>query len=143
LLNVAIFAALGPIVGCVVFFLVTGMLAMGLPAEPFAGMYSMIGLALWTVPAAYIIGSFAAAATGASVAVASSGLRRPSHLYAFAAVVGGAAGMFLARFEGRNPTQVSEQLLMFLTGAVAALVCTRAARPFRLARRSVQTGLAP
>ena len=88
-----------------VFFLIFGTLATGFPTGPFAGMYFMVGLSLWTVPVAYLIGGFAAALTGASVAIASSWLRRPAHLYGFAATIGGLAGMFLAQGPGRNPAR--------------------------------------
>jgi hypothetical protein len=142
LINVAIFVGLGPIVGCVVFFLIFGTFATGFPTGPFAGMYFMVGMSLWIVPAAYLMGSFAAALTGASVAMASSWLRGSAQLYGFAIAVGGFTAMFLAQAPGRNPVSIAERVTMFAVGAIAALVCTRVARPFRLDRRSTTMSVA-
>jgi hypothetical protein len=136
LLNVAVFVGLGPVAGCIVFFLIIGILAGGFPVGPLAGLYFMVGGSFLIVPAAYLVGSPAAAATGVGVAVASSWICRPLYLYGFAAAIGGLAAMFLTHFQDRNLTSASEQLMMFVTGAVAALICTRAARPFRLDRHS-------
>jgi hypothetical protein len=94
-------------------------------------MYFLVATAFFSIPIAYLIGSLAAGLTGASVAVVSSWLRRPPHLYVFAATFGGLATV-LTRPGGHNLDGPLDQSALLLTGAVAAIVCTRVARPFRL-----------
>ena len=110
LLNAALFALVGPLIGSLAF---GG--ALTLAAAPFS------------FATGYVIGSYPAALTGAATAIASSFIALPSRLYIFSALVGTAATIAL-----NYSSDYLNTALYGVSGAVAAIVCTRLAKGLRL-----------
>lgn len=133
-LNAVVFLAIGPIVGgCA---LVT---ASAIFSDPLRGLFlgpaSYFFLFFVTVPMSYVHAAPAAAITGALVAIASIWILRSRYLYPLAGVIGAIVAVVClstsdAIIQGLKP--FSSSALCAVAGFVAALVCTRIARPFRL-----------
>lgn len=141
LLNVVVFAAVGPLIGAIAASLAlvvaTGQLSAGLGTLPLT--------VLIAVPTAYWTATPAAALAGLIVAITTSFVHRPLWYYMLAALTGAGCAIVLPRLVG-EPSNLMIALLP-VAGAAAAVVCARIARPFRLARpdaeRLVSAGEAP
>ena len=132
--NAVVFLAIGPIVGgCA---LVTAAAILDDPLRgPFLGPASYLLLFFVTVPVSYFHAAPAAAITGALVAIISIWITRSRYLYPLAGVIGAIVAVvclstsdFPVRGE-RSPTSLP---LFAVAGFLAAVACTRIARPFRL-----------
>jgi hypothetical protein len=137
-LNATIFLVVGPLIGCFVFMLMIGIAGIGSTSSPFVAAYTLGGLTLMGIPFAYVVGSLPAAVTGALVALASGWLKPPA-LYFFAVMVGGISAVMLTAMRWNQVDGLLSMLLYFTTGAAAALVCMRIARPFRLGPEEART----
>jgi hypothetical protein len=130
-LNAVVFAAIGPLVGGVTLW--TLLLAEGsILASLFGPLLYILGF-FKSIPESYRLAGFAPALTGAIVAVASIWLTHSRSLYVFAASTGGVTSSMLISpeaFTSGNPFWA--YVVLFVSGALAAIVCTRVARPFRL-----------
>lgn len=137
-LNAVVFAAVGPLVGGPVFA------AVGVALTPnssslhdsstprfLIGLISYFYLFFITVPVSYYVAATAAFATGAAVAIFSVWLTYSRYLYLVAAIMGGLISILQV---SRSP-KFSDSPSLYaaaVAGAVAAMVCTRVAKPFRL-----------
>jgi hypothetical protein len=131
-LNAVVFLAVGPPIGGVILATVTSMLMLKFSA---AVLFSYIAFFLVTVPTSYFIASPTAVVTGIIVAIASIWITSDRSLYMIAACAGGVVSMLLlsrSEFLMRDQGLASSLTSFAVSGAIAALVCTRVAKPFRL-----------
>lgn len=137
-LNAVVFLAIGPIVGgCA---LVTAAAIFDDPLRGlFLGPASYFFLFFITVPMSYLHAAPAAAITGALVAIISIWIVRSHYLYPLAGVVGAIVAVVclsISDFSVRGEKSPSSLPLFAVAGFVAAVACTRIARPFRLSVRA-------
>jgi hypothetical protein len=131
-LNAVVFLAVGPLIGGVILATVTSMFMMKFSI---AVLFGYIALFFVTVPTSYFIASPTAVVTGTIVAIASIWITSNRSLYMIAACAGGVVSMLLlsrSEFLMRDQGLASSLISFAVSGAIAALVCTRLATPFRL-----------
>jgi hypothetical protein len=134
-LNAVVFLAVGPLIGGIILATVASLSKFSI-----AILFGYVVLFFITVPTSYFIASPTAVVTGTIVAIASIWITSNRSLYTIAAGAGGVVSMLLlTRSEHlmRDQEPVSSVISFAISGAIAALVCTRLAKPFRL---SVQLG---
>ena len=134
-LNAVVFAAIGPLVGGWVLLALVGISHAKSILEFFFAPLLFFGGFLFSIPASYLYAAPSAALTGAIVAVASIWIRSARDLYSVAGLVGAMVSpVLLSRFEFlvRGESSLLMVSCFAVSGCLAALVCTRAARPFRL-----------
>lgn len=131
-LNAVVFLAVGPLVGGIVLVTVSSMLMLKFSITL---LFGYVALFFITVPASYFLAYPPAVVTGAIVAVASIWITSNRSLYAIAGGTGAVLSMvlltrseFLMKDQALAPSLVS----FAVSGAIAALACTRLAKPFRL-----------
>ena len=132
-LNVVIFVVVGPLVGGLLLMIGLGT-ALG---NPLHGINFYLGFGIITVPTSYWLAATPAALTGFFVAVASIWISRPPHLYLFAAVAGLVSSFLFLMKDDADAGADLPRVLAVIAGGVAAMVCTRISRPFRLGPVSV------
>jgi hypothetical protein len=150
LLTVAVFVALGPIVGGVLFLTMNSVwytAYTGAPVmEAVAGLFAFLVYLPFSVPLSYLKGWQAAAATGLVAAVSSAWVASARALYAVTTIAGGMLSALFLWIGDRAVVNDAAGVvtvgidaavvaLVFLTGCAAAAICTRIARQFRLTAR--------
>ena len=137
-LNVVIFTVIGPVLGGPIFTAVgtamspSNLYKIGAISRFFYGLLAYFAMFYATVPVSYYQTATAASATGAIVAVLSIWLPHSRYLYLAAAIVGAIAAMVQL---SRSLKVGEDTTILFpgaIAGAVAAIICTRIAKPFRL-----------
>jgi len=129
-LNAVVFLAVGPLVGGIVLVAVSSMLTYSI-----AVLFGYIAFFFISGPTSYFIASPTAVVTGTIVGIASIWIKSNRALYTVAAGAGAIVSMvlltrseFLMKDQALAPSLVS----FAVSGAIAALVCMRLAKPFRL-----------
>lgn len=126
LLHLVIFGLIGPAIGGIA--VLSFLTAMN---SPDAAGLSLVPLALaFGLPVAYVIGMPAALMAGLIVAAATLFVRQPVWLYLLAALTGALCAVVMPRIHGGN---LVVPAVLPVAGALAAMICTLVARPFRLA----------
>ncbi|RXF73331.1 hypothetical protein [Hansschlegelia zhihuaiae] len=116
-LNTALFTAVGPMIGVLLFG--------GLLVAPLLQFFLVFGYAVAAAPAAL---------TGAATAILSSFVRSEPALYAATAAIGAPSSASMISLPGwRGPTAM---VIIGCVGAVSAVACARLARSLRLRPRN-------
>jgi hypothetical protein len=144
-LNAVVFAVVGPLVGGPIFT------AVGLAITPHSNSFQdgsisrflmgLIGyfyLFFFTVPVSYYFAASAAFATGTIVAVFSVWLTYSRYLYLAAAIAGGIVSVLQVFRSAKTGEDTGAFYAAAIAGAVAAMVCTRVAKSFRLGVRETE-----
>ncbi|MEH2479315.1 hypothetical protein V1282_002672 [Nitrobacteraceae bacterium AZCC 2146] len=138
-LNAVVFAAVGPLVGGPIFAAIglvmtphSNSLQAGSISGFLTGLLGYFYLFFITVPVSYYFSASAAFATGVIVAVLSIWLTYSRYLYLGAAIAGGIVSILQV---SRSPKLDEDPVSFYaaaIAGALAAIVCTRVAKSFRL-----------
>ena len=134
-LNAVLFAAVGPPIGGAALTTFTSVLRGESIYSPFVGLAGYVLFFFATVPASYFYAGPSALVTGAIVAVISIWMTYTRYLYVAAALTGAVvSALFLSRYEylTRGQSMIASVVAFAISGALSAVVCTRAAKPFRL-----------